>query len=107
MVSYISNSYYYILCLSEDEGLGEADSFLGQSPPSSQPGPAVGMATPSSGYQGSAAPPMGLGPRPPTSSMSPLVPTSHVPASNVQMSSAPPPPNSSGKLHVLFVKVCF
>lgn len=100
-------------CITEDEGLGEADSFLGQSPPSQPPGqPQAGIAPPTpslSGTLGSQAgivnrpsptstPPHGTraGSLPPGSGLPPLAPTSQVPMSGAQMSATPPMPNTSG-----------
>jgi len=117
-------AFILVFCCSftEDDILGEADSFVGQSPPPSEAGyrPPPGSSGSSSslpaslfantGIQG--ADPFshvgpGTPPRPPAgvtppSSQghgyggSPLVPTSHVPAST-HMSSVPPMPNTGGR----------
>lgn len=112
--SYLFDKLLFIF--PEDESLGEADSFVGQSPPppgGTQPGapPSSTMfQTPSSTSQhdpfaqirqGSPArPPVGLPPHSasPGGSLSPLAPTTKVPASGASMSSVPPMPNASGKL---------
>ncbi|XP_060595144.1 phospholipase DDHD2-like [Ruditapes philippinarum] len=81
-----------------DDGLGEADSFVGQSPP--QP---VGVPPTSTVLKSNSVPQIGPGTpvrpqasRPPQNMMPPLAPTSQVPSSGSTMSTVPPMPNASG-----------
>ena len=109
--------------LSDDEMLGEADSFVGQSPPHGQQGM---MDQPSSAslFQGSGAPDpfaqinqsppvrpnVGLGSQIPSSSTpfktgtAGLAPTTEIPASSTPMAAVPPMPNAGGKLQYSSLK---
>ncbi|KAL4231202.1 S23-interacting protein [Mactra antiquata] len=100
----------------EDEGLGEADSFVGQSPPQPPVGSHVGNPPTSSIFQtprkgsdpfsniNQGSTPLQPPPGPPSISSTPfstqniptMAPTSQVPHSGSAMSSVPPLPNASG-----------
>ncbi|XP_053407052.1 phospholipase DDHD2-like isoform X2 [Mercenaria mercenaria] len=99
----------------EDEGLGEADSFVGQSPPPqggtqlSAPPPSTLFQSPGSNtapdqfahinhstpLRPPAGPPHSYS-KPAENMMPPLAPTSQVPVTGATMSSVPPMPNASG-----------